>query len=116
MTGSNEYVWLDADEIYTQVINTMLHLYALCWHEIEPWVHRDGFAAVDELRCGGWRHLGGNINGTGLPFWQECEFLQHLLDLLDSAASDRFEKDAIARARYSLEPNPEHIAPASARA
>jgi hypothetical protein len=115
MADNDGYVWLDADEIYTQTINTMLHLYALCWHEIEPWIHRDVFAAVNELRSGGWRHLGGNINGTGLPFAQECEFVQHLLDLLDGAAPDRLEKDAIARARYWLEPNPQLTPPPSAR-
>ena len=59
-------MWIDVDELYTEIINTTLHLYALCWHEIEPWVHRDVFEPVIQLRCGGWRHVGGSINGTGL--------------------------------------------------
>jgi hypothetical protein len=87
MAAGDGYVGVGVDELYTTIINQILHLYAVCFHENGPWVHRNLLAAVEELGCGGWQHVGGNINCMGMSFADECQMLQRLLNRLDGAST-----------------------------
>ena len=102
MTDAELDLIVDPNLLFTVIVNLMWHLHALATERALQDIALDLLAAISELECGPWTHVGGSIAGVGLPMATEGALLDELLSRLRELSPGLGARLAVSQAQRWL--------------